>query len=248
MPSSIKTKVERIQKDPFWNNLCDGGDKCINRNVKEMDELYYSNPKNLGKKNLYGASGNYDIHRDCIYNFHGIRFYRVIIGLTNGNDNIITHFPNANIQHKINSGDYIVFDFDRSVHQVIKEKQGLTPRILLKLHYIVCENGEYSSEYVERVKQMYIYYELVTRYFMSTGTDPETFYQFFCGLLSQYCIYTYFSYVILGLLCIVTPLIILNSKNISIYFIVFRVLLSVLCTYLLVVLFYWSRYQIFGIR
>jgi hypothetical protein len=88
----------------------------------------------LDKINLYGASGNYVIHRDNVwFNFPGINFYRVIIGLTNGNNNIITYFNNLDIGHKINSGDYIVFDFDKTTHQVIKEKNYNTPRILLKI-------------------------------------------------------------------------------------------------------------------
>ena len=33
----------------------------------------------LNKTNLYGASTNFDIHKDCMYNFNGIRFYRIII-------------------------------------------------------------------------------------------------------------------------------------------------------------------------
>ena len=110
MPSSIKSKVEKIQKNDFWNKLCDGSEKCIKISANEMDELYYSNPKNnLDKINLYGASGNYVIHRDNVwFNFSGINFYRVIIGLTDGNDNIITYFNNLNVGHKINKGDYIV--------------------------------------------------------------------------------------------------------------------------------------------
>ena len=40
--------------------------------------------KIISKINLYGAYSKYDIHRDCIYNFDGIRFYGIIIGLTDG--------------------------------------------------------------------------------------------------------------------------------------------------------------------
>jgi len=197
MPPSIKSKVEQIQKNEFWNKLCDGSNKCVKINANEMDELYYSNPKNnLDKINLYGASSNYDIHKDCIFNFNGIKFYRVIIGLTNGNDNIITYFNNFDVGHKINAGDYIVFDFDKSTHQVIKEKQKLTPRIMLKIHYIVCENCNYSKEYIEQIKKVYLYYEFITRYIMKTGTDPETFYQFFMGLGCQF-FYTKFIGIII---------------------------------------------------
>ena len=253
IPSEIKSKVEKIQKSDFWNKLCDGSEKCVKISVNEMDELYYSNPKNnLDKINLYGASSNYDIHKDCIYNFNGIKFYRIIIGLTDGNDNIITYFNNLDIGHKINSGDYIVFDFDKSTHQVIKDKQKMTPRILLKIHYIVCENCKYSKEYIETIKKCYLYYEYITRYIMETGTDPETFYQFFMGLGCQYFYTKYIEYIILFIILIIIIVIKflfrikLIYKNIS--KIVKYVLFSLIFSYLIIVIFYWLRYKLLGIR
>lgn len=45
----------------------------------------------------------------------------MIIVLTDGNDNIITRFNNLDVGHKINKGDYIIFDFDKSSHHVIKK-------------------------------------------------------------------------------------------------------------------------------
>ncbi len=253
MSPNIKSKVEKLQKHAFWNKLCDGSKKCVRNNANEMDELYYSNPKNnINKNNLYGASSNYDIHKDCIFNFHGIRFYRILIGLTDGNDNIITNFNNLKTGHKINAGDYIVFDFDKTTHQVIKENNKATPRIMLKLHYIVCEDCKYSKEYLETIKNIYLYYENITRYIMKTGTDPETFYEFFMGLGCQYFYTPYIQYMILLIILIV--IIILNYvfeikliyKNIS--KLTQNILVSLVFTYLLIVAFYWSRYNLLGIR
>ena len=34
MPSSIKSKVEQVQKNEFWNKLCDGSKKCVKKNTK----------------------------------------------------------------------------------------------------------------------------------------------------------------------------------------------------------------------
>jgi hypothetical protein len=253
MPPSIKSKVEKLQKHGFWKELCDGSKKCIKINANEMDEIYYSNPKNnLDKINLYGATSNYDIHKDCIFNFNGIKFYRILIGLTDGNDNITTYFNNLGVGHKINKGDFIVFDFDKSTHQVIKDKQKLTPRILLKCHYIVCENCKYSREYVEKIKQMYLYYEYITRYIMKTGTNPETFYQFFMGLLCQYFYTPYIQYILLFIIVLIILLlkfifkIKLIYKNIS--KIIKYVSLTLIFGYLFIVLLYWLRYTLFGIR
>lgn len=253
LPHSIKNKVEKIQQHVFWNKLCDGSEKCVKINANELDELYYSNPENnLDNINLYGATGNYDVHKDCIFNFNGIKFYRVLVGLTDGNDNIITHFKNLNVGHKINFGDYVVFDFDKTTHQVIKDKEELTPRILLKLHYIVCENCNYSINYIENIKKLYFFYEIVTRYFMQVGTNPETLYQFFCGLLIQYHMKWYTKYLMLLISCIAIIIlkfvfkIKLIYKNVS--KIIKCIFISLFSIYLPIVLFYWIRYKLFGIR
>lgn len=253
MLPSIKKKVEKIQNHKFWNNLCDGNTNCRLFNTNEVDELYYSNPSNhLDKINLYGTVSNYGIHQDGIYNFTGIKYYRVIIGLTNGNDNIITYFNKFKVGKKINKGDYIVFDFDKSTHQVIKDTEKLTPRILLKLHFIVCENAEYSLEYIELIKQLYLYYEFITRNIVKIGTDPKTYLQFFLGLACQYFYTPSIKYIIVFLSAIT----VFNLKyfyNIelvfsNILFILKYIFVSLSGVYLLVVLFYWARYQIFKIR
>jgi hypothetical protein len=254
MPPSIKSKIEQIQKHNFWDKLCDGSEKCVKISANEMDELYYSNPKNkLDKINLYGASGNYVIHRDNVYfSFYGINFYRILIGLTDGNNNIITYFNNLNVEHKINKGDYIVFDFDKSSHQVIKDREEMTPRILFKMHFLLCENCNYSKEYLTFIKSCYLNYEFITRYFMQVGTDPETYYQFFCGLYLQFNdnpITKYIIFLIIFLIIILLKIIFkikLIYKNIS--KIVKYTLLSLIVIYLIIVFFYWIRYKIFGIK
>lgn len=218
-----------------------------------MDELYYSNPQSkLRKINLFGATSNYDIHKDCIFNFNGIRFYRILIGLTDGNDNITTYFNNFDVGHKINSGDFIVFDFDRTTHQVIQDKQTPTPRIMLKIHFIVCENCIYSKKYIETIKQIYLYYEGMTRSIMQAGTDPTTLFQFFCGLLCQFYMNDYTKYIIVFviLLTITVINVVLKIKIISknMYKIMKYVLISLVSIYSLIVVFYWTRYTLFGIK
>jgi len=238
MPPSIKQKVNEIQKSNFWDKLCTGDKKCIKINAREMDELYYSNPKNnLDKINLYGATGNYDIHKDCIFNFNGIRFYRIIIGLTDGNDNIVTYFNNLGVGHKLNLGDYIIFDFDRTTHQVIKLEEKPTPRIILKIHYLVCDNCNYSKEYLEFVKKMYLYYEFLTRYFMQIGTDPETFYQFFWGLFCQFYMNKNTKFILAFLIIVLFKFLSLSQVSISLFLI-----------YMAIVTFYWLRYKLTGFK
>ena len=245
MPEGIKEKVKKVQEHEFWKDFCDiDGKKCVYKNVAEIDELYYSNPpKSLKNINLYGAISNYDIHRDSIFNFDGIKMYRVLIGLTDGNKTITTYFNKFNEGKKINKNDYIVFDFDNTTHQVIKENEEKTPRILLKLHFIVSNNSKYN---IDMIKNVYIVYEKITRYVMDTGTNPESYYEFFWGLICQFY-YTKNSvfYVILYLLLLyVFVKDILKIKN----RICINTLILFVVSYLLIVFFYYMRYKLFLIR
>lgn len=252
MPKEIKDLVNEIQENPFWKGLCDKSNNCTIMNARDMDELYFSNPKNIIKTNLYGASGNYDMHQDCIFNFNGVRFYRVLIGLTDGNDNVVTKFNNFDVSHKLNSGDYIAFDFDNTTHQVVKERPDETPRIMLKLHYIVCENCKYSNEYVDLLKRVYITYESITRYVMQIGTDPETYYEFFWGVLCQYYMQPITKFIIILLICIalvfqvVFMKIKLTSKNAQ--KLVKNSFLFIFSMFIGLVTFYWARFKLTGVK
>ena len=219
-----------------------------------MNEIYYSNPKpNFEKHNLYGAAANLIPHRDCIlYNFNGIRFYRIIIGLTDSNNDTTTEFINLNLEHKINRGDYMLFDFDRTLHQVKKSAQQETPRILLKLHFIVCDNCKYSDNYVKFISNFYIYYYYIARYTESIGTDPKTFIGFFFGLMWEWPFYKAFKYI--ALLTFILILVLLNViykikfKVKNICKLLFYSLSSMFIIYLLIVAFYYFRYILFNIK
>jgi hypothetical protein len=236
MTPLIKEKIELIKNDEYWKQLNDDK-KGIQINMSKMDELYFSNPPpNMENKNLYGASGNFDIHRDCIlFQFKGIKFYRVLIGLTDGNSNIITHFNHYNAGHKINKNDYIVFDFNRTTHQVIKEPGQNVSRLMLKLHFLICDDSsKYSTNYIEFIKQIYIYYEYIFRYINDTGTDPESYYEFFVGILYQYGMSPHSLQVLITMMVCITFI-----KNMYL-FLFFGYLINVFC--------YWMRYNLYKIR
>lgn len=195
LPYFLKHSFDTIQFHHFWNYICSL--KCIKICVTEMNEIYYSNPKpNFEKTNLYGAAANLIPHRDCIlFNFDGISFYRVIIGLSNNNNDTSTELIHFNLEHKLNQGDYMIFDFDKTLHQVKKFGQQETPRLLLKLHFIVCENCKYSEKYVKFISNFYICYYYIARYTEQIGTDPETFLGFFFGLIWEWGFYSAFKYI-----------------------------------------------------
>ena len=233
LKGSIKDNFDKIQYAILWDNICETN-MCIMKPVIEMNEIYYSNPKpNFEKTNLYGASANLIPHRDCIlYNFNGIHFYRIIIGLTDNNEDTVTEFINLKMEHKINKGDYMIFDFDKTFHRVKKQGQQNTPRVLLKLHYIVYENTECctcAKEYLDFVCCFYKYYYYVARYTEQIGTDPTTFVGFFCGLLWEYPFYPQFKYMLFLLLVVFSPS-------------------DIFMIYMVIVAFYYFRYKMFNIR
>lgn len=252
LTGELKEKFDKIQYNKFWDNISDKNEKCIKQCVTEMNEIYYSNPKpNFEKTNLYGAAANLIPHRDCIlYNFKGICFYRIIIGLTDSNNDTSTVFINLNLEHKINKGDYMIFDFDKTLHQVKKTGQQETPRILLKLHFIVCENGDRSENYVKFVALFYKYYYYIARYTEQIGTDPQTFPGFFFGLLWEWPFYSSFKYITMSTFAAtliganVIGDIEFEKKNAG--KILSHSLSSMLFIYLLIVNFYYFRYLIFN--
>ena len=235
MLPTIKKDIDLIKNDPYWNQLNDTILTSTQINMDRMDEIYYSNPpSNMNRIILYGAAGNFSKHRDCvIFQFSGVKCYRVLIGLTNGNNNIVTYFNNYNYGHKINKYDYIAFDFNRTIHQVIKESSNDTPRLILKLHFLVYDKS-YSKIYIAYIKKLYICYEYIFRYINEFGTNPETICQFFIGLLYQYGMNPYSIHILLfSCIC-------------SIF--IKKMALFLIGGYFINVLLYWSRYKFFKIR
>ena len=194
---------------------------AIMRPMEKMNEIYYSNPDprlfqrdptpcktyndiyahimqsflpKFDGTGLYGAAANLIPHRDCIlYYFPGIRVYRVIVSATSGNNDTATHFITHNVEKRLNKGDYMVFDFDRTLHQVKKTGKTHCPRILLKLHYLVCDDAyvamPFLETYVRFAAWFYDTYYRVARYTEKIGTDPHTFIGFFFGMLWEYPFY-----------------------------------------------------------
>lgn len=240
-PTHIKELVNQVQNHPFWRTMC-SGNKCVMRNVREMDELYYSKaPPKHTKGIMYGASTNYDTHVDASFRFPGIRFYRVLIGLTDGNQDVETQFVRLGESKFIQKNDYIVFDFDRALHRVVNH--GANPdqyRILLKLHFCVCDECAVESTYFNTICKVYSLYENVTRYIMQTGTEPKTYHQFFWGLLC-------YIFNVLPSICILYVLLF------PVYFItriplIGELIIYITCVYLVLVAIFWLRYKLFQIR
>jgi len=244
LDTTIKPIFNKVQIDSFWNYCQEP--TCIQFPITQMNELYFSNPKpNFQNMNLYGAAANLIPHRDCIlFHFYDIHVYRIIIGLSDIlNHDVATNFPNFNITHKIQFGDYISFDFDKTVHQVIKTTNQTTERILMKLHYIVCKNC--SSYYISFISLFYRLYYWVARYTEQLGTDPTTFIGFFFGLLWEYPFYPQTKY---GIITIATSIFIyLRKKNFNHIKTLQHTMAYLFILYLGIVLSFYLRYILFHI-
>lgn len=188
--------VSSLAQDPVWGGVCgsltagDGAGRCVVRNIDDMDELYFSRaPLSRNRGVLYGATSNYDLHVDGCFRFPGIRVYRVLIGLSDGNTEVETVFPSVpawDARQMLNKNGFIIFDFDRTPHVVVNHaiKDTGKYRTMLKLHFCACHICDGSStRYLDAVTSAYVTFERITRYVMQTGTDPETLYEFLLGFL-----------------------------------------------------------------
>lgn len=246
LKQSLKTKIDAVRNMKLWQSLCDENNGVCKKGkilyVPEMDEIYYSN---FGLQNksgrLYGANGNIEPHVDSARLFvtKGITLYRVLIGLGDKNTNTSTKMTNAGISKKINKNDYVVFDFNRTVHQVIKENKIDMPRYLLKLHFIVCENIDEPDWKVELFKKTHIMYEAITRYVMDNGTDPRTWYEFFLGLILEIDLSIYFIVCLISLYVLIKIYNVTNPIKITKY-----IFLNISITYLIIVTYFWIYYLI----
>ena len=257
----LKSLIEKFQNHKFFHNLCDNSKKCRIENIKDMDEIMYSNSKIVhdGKhtnKNYYGASSQYGVHRDCeicSLIFKKTYLYRVLIGLTDENKYVMTYFTKYNTGKNLNSGDVIGFDFDKTFHKVINiDNKQVKPRILLKLHFLVCENCNISDKEFQMIKRFYIFYDRFLRSYTSTGTDPKYPHEFIIGLTCYFMYYPYTKKILL--LYFISAFIYIKQtnnyqitpKNTSI--ILLKSFIYLIIIFLIISLLYWLRFVIFNIK
>ena len=247
---TLKSKIDIIKNDNFWKNLCNKNE-CKLMRIDGMDEIYYANPPKTTSKNLYGAVGNYYTHRDGHFSFLGAKIYRILIGVTDNNKNIMTYLSHLNYGKPINKYDYLAFDFDKTTHQVLKNNNGDKPqyRIVLKLHFLVCENCTLSTWYINFLLKFYTYYLKITRYIMENGTNPKTLPQFLYGVLS-YIIGVNFNILLsFFIFCIILFILFLKNitkrkKILSLLNLIPKAICICLLLFIIIVLYHYIHYEI----
>lgn len=256
----LKSLIEKFQNHPYFKNLCNKSCNCKIENITDMDEIMYSNSKNVNSSNddinYYGATSNYKQHHDCeicTSIFKNTHIYRILIGLTNENEYIVTNFPDHNIGKKLNEGDVIGFDFDKTLHEVINiDNKQVKPRILLKLHFLVCEDCNISDQQFQRTKKFYVFYDRFLRDYTKIGTDPKYPHEFIIGLTSHFLYYhniekILFLYFIIAFVFIKQ----INKYKVTLKntgIILLKSLKYLVIIYLIISLLYWLRFVIFNIK
>jgi hypothetical protein len=252
----LSIHLDKIRNNPLWKKLCTS-QHCKVINVKEMDELYYSNftktTDKVSSKNLYGSTSNIVIHRDCerMCTIPNVRLYRVLIGLSD-NLNVVTKLNEFKKETSISFGDYLLFDYSRTHHQVYKRNQEeKTPRKMLKLHFLVFDNGT-SDVYMYCIKYYFIMYNTITRYIIHSGTDPGTFSGFFWGIMAQSFYFQYTPLILISTLLFIAVVlhVMFKKRMIKTSFLKYisYIFSSGFILYVLLVTGFYFRYLITGIK
>eukprot|EP00798_Chlamydomonas_sp_ICE-L_P010971 gene10971-17084_t len=189
----INAVISKIRGRSYWRDLLCPGDsadrRCTFASVPDMDEVYRSKlTRAFAKKQLYGARTLVALHVDGIIKIPGMIVYRILIPLTSGNRHVNTCLKEDGVCVKLNRGNMLAFDFDRTMHFVRidgEEGGGGEQRTMLKMHFVVCDKG-CGLRMVEMSKTLHVKYEDMTRYIMTRGTNPQTYYEFCLGVMATW--------------------------------------------------------------
>lgn len=163
--------VDQIRMHPMFKQMfcADGTEFCHVENLKEMDELYYSYP------NYTGSDANMFVsHYDGPYTkkiTDYVRIYRFLIAIT-PNTSVTTHFPNQDNAVTLDFGDYVGWDYNNELHFVSGMAEQGKPRILLKIHFAIC-NPCQNQRFLQKVKAWHAWYLHTLRNEHNESKDVE---------------------------------------------------------------------------
>lgn len=194
----LQEQVQHLISQPIWTELCSSLNisysDCKIQPVLEMNELYYSFLSYSKKRRyLYGTSTNFKPHTNSFISIPYVYLYCAIIGLSNGNNYTELYFPAWKRGYYLNRANYLIFDFDRTRHQVrINQSIFSTPQYYLKLHFLIYDSIIYPTFIKHIIYQYYIWYAYITRWILIMGTNPITYPQYVIGWFIQLYISPYY--------------------------------------------------------
>ena len=133
MSPGVKRNVSRIQNNNLWDVLCEGKLNCFRVNFKEIDALSYSpvldNHRNKGTRKFFASNPEKETKIVSVY-----KDTHTLVSLKD-----VFLFQ-------------IIFDFSELATNLVNLIPGHNPEILLRIHFIVCENRKFSEDYVLKIK------------------------------------------------------------------------------------------------
>lgn len=161
----VKTFNKNILCKNFYESSSDHliVEPHIIESITEMNELYISP---YGVVSSEGSDSIFEReHIDGpFFMLPYVNVIRCMVGI-NGNSTIITYFPESNREISVPTSSFMAFDYNRDAHCIrcnITDKPNTSPRILLKLHYVV------YPPFVPRTviylyKKIHAYYNILSR-------------------------------------------------------------------------------------
>lgn len=193
----LQENLYGIFHQPLWRELCPDGStnlSCQVTPVMEMNTLYFRDPGYAKQRRyLYGIAANAEEHIDTVFFFPYVRLYRALIGLSDGVKDTSIYFPAWNKSIFLHRGNYVIYDVYRT-----RQRQPITthcllpscppfprPHFLLALHFLVYDPSIYSLTMIHYLSRIYFYYDQMTRWMITMGTDPVTYPEYVMGWVIQ---------------------------------------------------------------
>ena len=135
VPENIKESIAQLKYGSVIKCLYEKYPESQISPITEMNELYISYVDSDGSDKVFETP-----HIDGIFYFlPWCKIYRCILAIQ-GNKTVSTNFPTINVNKILKTGDFLGFDYNRDIHYIQQIQTGIadtTPRIIIKLHYIV---------------------------------------------------------------------------------------------------------------
>jgi hypothetical protein len=140
--------------------------------IYHMNELYIASKESIMSSDKVFTSRHID---GPFWFMSGMYVYRIIV-MVNNNEMYQTVIGNDVI--KLNKGDVVGFDFNRTNHLIEKVKDDHRDRIVLKLHYIVYKNHNIAwTFYKDFVVLCNIIYDRIARQIFLYTLNPTNIFQ-----------------------------------------------------------------------
>jgi len=107
--------------------------------------------------------------------------YRVLLACNENND-VITVFPNDNVNVKMNTGDYHGLDYNKDYHCATGQIPEGKYRVIIKLHYILTPKNR-PANMGKFIRFINVQWTIFSRWIMNMSADPTNIFQHAIGFM-----------------------------------------------------------------